>query len=63
MDPWYDTDWEDRLLDPVPGAGVYLGELRDPYETPKNWNVVYTNLGTDGEVDIRAMGWNRMGRG
>jgi hypothetical protein len=35
LDPRYDSDWEDRLFDPVPGAGIYLGELRDSDTTPK----------------------------
>jgi hypothetical protein len=25
LEPSYDTDWEERIFDPVPGAEVYLG--------------------------------------
>lgn len=61
LDPRYDSDWEDRLFDPVPGAGVYLGELKDPEKTPRNQNVVYASLGLDGEVEIKARPYNRTG--
>lgn len=62
LDLRYDTDGEERLFDRVPGAGVYLWELRKPDERLRNRNVIYASLGRDGEVEIRAMGWNRTGK-
>jgi hypothetical protein len=62
LDPRYDSDWEDRLFDPVPGAGIYLGELRDLDKRPKNQNVVYASLGLDGEVEVTARPFNRTGK-
>lgn len=38
--PSYDTDWSERLSNPVPGAGVYIGEFIDRCATPKIRNVV-----------------------
>ena len=46
--PSYDSDWTERLFDPVPSAGVYIGELRDAKCTPKDWNVVYILLDING---------------
>jgi hypothetical protein len=62
LDPRYDSDWEERLFDPVPGAGIYLGELRDPDMTLKYQNVVYASLGIDGEVEVKARPYNRTGK-
>ena len=62
LDPRYDSDWEERLFDPVPGAGIYLGELRDPEMTPKYQNVVYASLGANGEVEVTARPYNRTGK-
>jgi hypothetical protein len=62
LDPCYDSNWEDRLFDPVPGAGIYLDELRDPESTPKKQNVVYASLGLYGKVEVRARPSNRTGK-
>jgi hypothetical protein len=62
LDSRWDTDWDERLFDPVPGAGVYLGELRDPDKTPKYQNVMYASLGLDGEVEVKARPYNRTGK-
>lgn len=60
--PSYDTDWDERLFDPVPGAGIYAGELIDPGRTPKDWNVVYICLDwASGEVVVTALPYNRRG--
>ena len=61
LDSRWDTDWDERLFDPVPGTGIYLGELRDPDTVPKNQNVVYASLGLGGEVEIKARPYNRTG--
>lgn len=61
LDPCYNSDWNDRLFDPVPGAGIYLRELKDPNENPKEQNVVYASLGLDGEVEVKARPYNRTG--
>jgi hypothetical protein len=58
----YDTDWLDRLSNPVPGSGVYLGELVDPKKSPKNRNVVYMSLHGDGETVVKALPYNRRGQ-
>jgi hypothetical protein len=58
----YDTDWLDRLSNPVPGSGVYIGELVDPKKTPKNRNVVYMSLYGDGEAVVKALPYNRRGQ-
>ncbi|KAH8748485.1 hypothetical protein F5882DRAFT_489962 [Hyaloscypha sp. PMI_1271] len=62
LDSRWDTDWDERLFDPVPGAGIYLGELRDPDKTPKYQNVMYASLGLDGEVEVKARPYNRTGK-
>ena len=62
FDPRYDSDWDDRHFDPVPGAGIYLGELQDPHETPQNQNVVYSSLGLDGEAEVKARPFHRTGK-
>lgn len=61
LDPCYDSDWNERLFNPIPGAGIYLGELKDPNENPKDQNVVYASLGVDGEVEVKARPYNRTG--
>jgi hypothetical protein len=35
LNPNYDSDWNERLFDPVLGAGLYLGELKDPKKMSK----------------------------
>lgn len=60
--PAYDTDWGERLFDPVPGAGVYAGELIHPGVRPKDWNVVYVCMDwVLCDVVVRALPFNRRG--
>lgn len=60
--PSYDSDWAERLFDPVPGAGVYIGEIRDTRCMPKDWNVVYISLDINGDAVVRALPSNRRGQ-
>jgi hypothetical protein len=62
LDPRYDSDWNERLFDPVPGAGVYLGKLRHSEKNSRDQNVVYANFGLDGEVEVKARPFNKRGR-
>ncbi|KAE9373395.1 hypothetical protein N431DRAFT_337317 [Stipitochalara longipes BDJ] len=62
LDPRYDSDWEERLFDPIPGVGIYLGELRQPDITSKYHNVVYASFGIDREVEVKARPYNRTGK-
>lgn len=61
LDPNYDSDWHERLFDPVPGAGVYLGEMKDPTRTPRDRNVVYISLDTMGNPVVLSLPFNRRG--
>jgi len=58
----YDKDWEYRVADPVPGAGIYMGVMKQRERRPKDRNVVYGSLDHLDQMMYSARSFNRCGK-